>query len=164
MLVLMILSQHRVLSSRTIRLRTPCHAQCKLWRKLLRRGLRFVQWRRTRNSGKEQDPIVHGRTELHSTSVQAIELIQSCLGRAHFLFPTPNPNSILTGLVLVNNHGYKSAQPGYSLTVLHVLTNIRPLGETRLARSIQLSIRPKIRQLYIMFWPSTLFSLVDLEV
>ena len=48
---------------------SPCHTQCRLWGTLLRRGLRFVQWRRTLNPVKERDPIVDRRMESPSTSL-----------------------------------------------------------------------------------------------
>ena len=121
MLATIVLSQHRVLSSRSIIPRTPYHAQCRLWGTLLRRGLRFVQWRRTRYPIKERDPIVHGRIELPNT---------------------------------------ESTEPGCIHIVLRVPPVIRPLGNTRLVRSIQLSSRPEIGLLFTMFWLSILFSQV----
>ena len=56
-LVVIVLSQHQVLSSRTVGPRAPCGAWCKLWAALLRYGLQFVQWRYTRNPVKERDHI-----------------------------------------------------------------------------------------------------------
>ena len=82
-LAAIVLSQHRVSSSRTIRPCTACYAQCRLWGTLLRRGLRFVQCRCTRNPVKERDSIVHGRMESHNTSLYAIDLYPSCLKQAH---------------------------------------------------------------------------------
>ena len=55
MLAVMLLSQHRVSSSKTVRPRSPCGARCI--GHLLVHGLRFVQRRHTRNSVKERDPI-----------------------------------------------------------------------------------------------------------
>ena len=71
------------MSSRTIRPRNPCHAQCRLWDTLLRCGVRFLQWRRTRNSVKERDPFAHGQMESSNTSLQEVELIPSCSRQAH---------------------------------------------------------------------------------
>ena len=56
----------------------------RLWSTLLRHGLQFVQWHRTCNPVKEQDPIVYGRTESPNTILQAIDLKPSCLKQAHF--------------------------------------------------------------------------------
>ena len=41
-------------------------------------SLRLVQWRRSHNPVKEQDPVVHGQMELPSISLQAIYLNPSC--------------------------------------------------------------------------------------
>ena len=84
MLTAMMLSQHRV-SSRTIRLRTPYHAQSRLWGMLIRRGLRFVQWRGTRNPIKERDPIVHGQIKSHFC--WGLILTKTVRGQAHFNRP-----------------------------------------------------------------------------
>ena len=126
MLGAMVLSQHRVSSSRTIRPCTPCHTQCRLWGMLLRRGQRFVLWRRIRNSVKDRDPIGHGRMESPNTSLQTIDLNPSCSKQ-------PHSNRLGTG------DGYESMELGCILTVLRVPSLIRALGDTRLARSIQLS-------------------------
>ena len=66
MLIAQVLSQHRVSPPRTIKLRTPCHAQYRLWAKLLERDLRFIPWHCTRNPLKERNFIVHGRMESHN--------------------------------------------------------------------------------------------------
>ena len=55
MLAAMLLSQHRVSSSKTVRPRAPCGARCM--ETLLVHGLRFALRCRTRNSVKERDPI-----------------------------------------------------------------------------------------------------------
>ena len=83
MLAAMMLSQHSVSSSRNIRPRTPCHTQCRLGGTLLRRGLRFVQWRRTGNPVKKQDPIAHKRMDSPNTSLQAIDLNPTCPKQAY---------------------------------------------------------------------------------
>ena len=123
MVAAMVLSQHRVSSSRAIRPCTPYHAHCRLWGTLLRRGLRFVQWRRTRNPVKERDLIVHRRMELPKTSVQTIDLNPNCSKLAH-------SNRLCIG------HGYESTEPRFILTVLCAPSVIRPLGNIRLADSI----------------------------
>ena len=53
-LAVVLLSQHRVSSSKTVIPRAPCGARCTT---LLEHGLRFAQRRHTRNSVKERDPI-----------------------------------------------------------------------------------------------------------
>ena len=55
MLAVVLLSQHRVSSSKTARPRTPCSARC-IGHALVH-GLRFAKRRPTRNSVKERDPI-----------------------------------------------------------------------------------------------------------
>ena len=55
MLAVMLLSQHRVSSSKTVRPRAPCGARCM--GTLLVHGLRFALRHHTRNSVKERDPI-----------------------------------------------------------------------------------------------------------
>ena len=50
-----VLSQHRVSSSKTVRPRAPCGPDVQAT--LLVHGLRFVQRHHTRNSVKERDPI-----------------------------------------------------------------------------------------------------------
>ena len=55
MLAVMLLSQHRVLSSKTVGPRAPYGARCM--GTLLERGQRLIQMRPTRNSVKERDPI-----------------------------------------------------------------------------------------------------------
>ena len=55
MLAVMALTQHRVSSSKTVRPRASCGTRCI--GQALKRGLRFVQRRRTHNSAKERDPI-----------------------------------------------------------------------------------------------------------
>ena len=71
-----VLSQHRVCSSRIIS--HVLHVMPNVSRDP-RRGLRFVQWGRTRNPVKERDPIVHGRMEPSNTSMKAIDLNPNCL-------------------------------------------------------------------------------------
>ena len=134
----MVLSQYQV-SPRTIKARTPCHAQCRLWDTLLRRGLRFVQWRRTRNPIKERDPVVYGRVNCKRPICWRLTLIKALQSK---------PISI--GLLLLM--GMK-AQSGYIHTVFCVPSIICTLGNTRLTRSIQLSSTPELGQLYRMFWP-----------
>ena len=53
MLAVVLFSQHRVSSSKTVRPRAPC----RLYGTLLVHGLQFAQRRHTRNSVKERDPI-----------------------------------------------------------------------------------------------------------
>ena len=133
MLAAMALSQHRVSSSRTIRSRHACHAQCKLWNTLLRRGLPFVQWRRIRNSVKRRDPSVLGQMELLHTSLLAIDFNSSCSKQSH-------SNRLGTG------HGYESTELRCILTVLCVPSVIYSLSDIRPACSIQLSSRLDIGQ------------------
>ena len=70
---------------------------------------------------------------------------------------------IATGLI-GNGHGYKNMGPECILTILHVPTVIRSLGDTRLGRIIKLSGRPEMEQLFTMFWPSIPFLQVALAV
>ena len=102
----------------------PCPILLSLWDPLLKRGLRFVRWRRTRNPVKEQDPIVHGQMELPNTNLQAIDLNPNCSKQVHF-------NRLGIG------HGYESTVLGCILTILHVSSVIRPLGDTRLACNVE---------------------------
>ena len=139
MLAAMVLSQHRIssiASSRTIRLRTPCHDQCRLWCMFLRRTWSAVcsMAPHTCNPVKEQDPMMHKQMESPNNSLQTNDLNPSCPKQAHF-------NILGTG------HGYESAEPGCVSTVLRVPSVISPLGDTGLAYSIQLSSRPEIGQL-----------------
>ena len=85
-----------------------------VWGMLLEHGLRFVQVCHIYNSVKEQDPLVHGQMESPNTSLQAIELYPSCSGQAQSKTPG-------TG------YGYKSMEPGCTLTVLRVPPVIHPL-------------------------------------
>ena len=55
MLAVMLLSQHRVSPSKTVKHHASCGARCM--GTLLEHGLRFVQKRHTRNSVKERDLI-----------------------------------------------------------------------------------------------------------
>ena len=55
MLAVVLLSQHRVSSSKTVRPRAPCGARC-IGHAVIH-DLRFAQRRHTRNSVKERDPI-----------------------------------------------------------------------------------------------------------
>ena len=57
MLAVVLLSQHRVSSSKTVRPRAPCGARCIGHAVSTVHGLRFAQRRHTRNSVKERDPI-----------------------------------------------------------------------------------------------------------
>ena len=83
-----------------------------IWGTPLKRGLRFVQWRRTRNSVKKRDPFVHGQLELPNTSPQAIELDPSGSRQPHFNWPGTGP-------------GYENAEPGcmYSHNTPHSSIN-----------------------------------------
>ena len=65
---------------------------------------------------------------------------------------------IPTGLDI--SYGYESTKPGFIPEELYVPSMICPFGNTRLTRSIQMSSRPEIGQLYLMFWPSPPSSLV----
>ena len=106
---------------------------------------------RTRSPVKERDPTVHRRMEWPSTSLQVIDFNQGCSKQAHF-------NKLGTG------YKYESTELGCILTVLRVLSVIHPLGNTRLARSIQLSSTKKIGQLFTMFWLSIPSSQVALAM
>ena len=55
------------------------HAQCRLWGTLLKRGVLFVQWRRTRIpiKGRDRDPIMHGRTKSSNTVYKRLTLTQT---------------------------------------------------------------------------------------
>ena len=97
---------------------------------LLKRGLRFFQWRRTRNPMNKQDLIVNGQLKSRNIILQEIDLNPNCLQQSHF-------NRFDT------SHGYESTELGCFLTKLRVSSVIRLLGDTRLARSIQMSSRPK---------------------
>ena len=93
--------------------------------------------------------------QLASTGLQAIGLSPSCtllnLRQTHFNRP---------GI----GHGHENMKPGCTLTVLGIPSIIRPLGDTRLACSIQLSSRAEIGQQYIIFRPSNPSSQVALPV
>ena len=91
-----------------IRPQTPFHVHCRLWGTLLKRGLLFVQWRRTRYQVKEQNAIVHGRMESANTSLQTLDLNRSCSKQAH---------SNRLGI----SHGYESTEPECILRVYYVL-------------------------------------------
>ena len=54
----LLLSHHRLSSSRTVRLRAPRDIRCRLWAMLIRSHLWFVQWRRICDLVKEQDPLL----------------------------------------------------------------------------------------------------------
>ena len=62
MLAVVLLSQHRVSSSKTVRPRAPCGSRCI--GHLLVHGLRFAQRRHTRNSVKERDSICAWTNEI----------------------------------------------------------------------------------------------------
>ena len=64
-----------------------------------------------------------GQMKLPNSRLQAIGLNPSFSKQA-------NSNRLITA------HGYESAEPGYILTLLHVPSVIRPLGDTQLVRSI----------------------------
>ena len=88
------------------------HVVLDIWGTLLRRGLRFVQWRRTRNSVKERDSTcawING-VALHQYSGDFL----SCSEQAYFNKPS-------TG------HGYERAEAGCVLTVLRVPFIIHPM-------------------------------------
>ena len=105
MLAVMVLSQHRVLSSKTVRPRAPCGARCiehavSTWSAVCSEAPHSLLV-------KERDPFVHGRMESPNTSPQAIELNPSCLGQAYSNRPAIGP-------------GYKNTELGCTLTVLRV--------------------------------------------
>ena len=83
---------------------------------------------------------MHRGMESPNTSQQVIDLNPNCSKQAHL-------NRVGTG------HEYENTEHGCFLTVLRVPSVIRPLGVTRLTRSIQLSKSPEIVKLFIMFWP-----------
>ena len=107
-------SQHRV-SSKTVRPRAPFGAgYMGHWGTLLECGPQFVQGRRARNLMKERDSIRAWTSEIPNTSPQAIKPNPSCLGKAQ-------PNRPGTG------YGYKSTEPGCTLTILRISSVICPL-------------------------------------
>ena len=57
------------------------HVVLIVWGTLIRRGLRFVQWRRNRNSVKKRDPICEWTNEIAQHQSQAIKLDLSCSGQ-----------------------------------------------------------------------------------
>ena len=76
MLAVVLLSQHRVSSSKTVRPRAPCGARCI--GHAVRHGLRFAQRRRTRNSVKERDPIC---AWTNGIARRRLSLIQAARGK-----------------------------------------------------------------------------------
>ena len=100
----MVFSQHRVLSSKTVRLCALCNAPCM--KHIIGRCRRCVQWRRILNSVKSKTPFGHGQMKLPKTSLQEIKFNPNCLGRAR--------SNTDTGF------GYENTEPGCIFTVLHV--------------------------------------------
>ena len=82
MLTVMVLSQHRVSSSETIRPRAPCGGRCMAH--ITRMWSAVCLMAPTRNLVKERDPICAWRNKIvqHQFISQAIELDPSCLGQA----------------------------------------------------------------------------------
>ena len=122
-LAVRVLSQHQVLSLKTIRPHVPCGAQCMgytvvyhLFSSLpLQFNKNFRQNFVTCNSAKEQLYLCMDEWNCSTlVSSQAIELNPSCLRQAH-------SNSLGTG------HGYKSKKPECILTVLCIPSIICPL-------------------------------------
>ena len=116
MLAVMVLSQHRVSSSKTVRTRAPCGARCmghvnhvnKTWSAICLAALH------SQFGEGARPPFVHGRMELPNTSLQAIELDRSYSGRAH-------SNRLDTG------PGYKNTKSGCILAMLRAPSIARPL-------------------------------------
>ena len=105
MLAVMVLSQHRVLSSKTVRPCAPCGARCightiRTWYAVCSMAphLQF---------GKGVRPHLCMNKELLYTISRVIELDPRCLGQAHSNRPGTGP-------------GYESTEPGCVFAVLHV--------------------------------------------
>ena len=99
MLAVMLLSQHRLSSSKAVRPYAPCSARC-MGHAIRPYGLQFVQRRRTRILVKERDPVctwTNGIT-LPNTSLQAIRLDPRYSGQAHSNTPGFGPGYENTGL------------------------------------------------------------------
>ena len=112
MLAVMLLSQHRVLSSKTIRLNALCGAQCighavRTWSAVCSEVPHLQFSEGARPHCKEQ------QMELPNTSPQVVEPNSSCSGYAHPSRPGTSP-------------GRKSTEPGSIFTVLHFPFVIRP--------------------------------------
>ena len=88
-----------------------------VWGAQLGCGLRFAQWRRTRNLVKSETPLVYGEIESPNTSSQAIKLDQSCSGQAHSNKPGTGP-------------GYENTELECVLALLRVPPIICPLRST----------------------------------
>ena len=104
----MLLSRYRVSSSKNVRSRAPCCAQCmgnaiRTWTAVCS-AVPYSQF----NEGARP----HEQMESPNTSPRVLELNPSCSGKAH-------PNRPGTE--------YKSREPGKILTILHVLFMVFPL-------------------------------------
>ena len=78
-LTVVLLSQHRVSSSKTVRFRAPCGAQ--LIGHAVEHGLRFVQGHHTLNFMKKRDPICAWTKELPNTVRNRLSLTQAARGK-----------------------------------------------------------------------------------